>query len=52
MKQFTSLMMLLIASAVFCQELATDGKIMLTVFLRHDQTKTLDAINQQNTKRR
>jgi hypothetical protein len=46
MKQITSLMMLLIASAVFCQEPATDGKIMLTVFLRHDQSKTLDEINQ------
>ena len=30
----------------FCQEPATDGKIILTVFLRHDQTKTLDEINQ------
>ena len=46
MKQITLLMMLLIASAVFGQEPANDSEIMLTVFLRHDQTKTLDEINQ------
>jgi hypothetical protein len=37
---------LLIAPVALCQEPGTDGKIMLTVFLRHDQTKTLDEINQ------
>jgi hypothetical protein len=46
MKQLALLIVLLIAPVALCQEPGTDGKIMLTVFLRHDQTKTLDEINQ------
>ena len=32
---------------LLAQEPGSDGKIMLTVMLRHDQSKTLDEINQQ-----
>jgi hypothetical protein len=32
-------------SLLFAQEAADDGKIMLTVILRHDQSKTLDEID-------
>src|SRR5258708_27830707 len=32
-------------SLLFAQEATDDGKIMLTVILRHDQSKTLDEID-------
>jgi hypothetical protein len=47
MKRILSLLLLLFAVPVpaQAQELDADGKIMLTVILRHDQTQTLDQIN-------
>ena len=45
MKRTLSLLLLLFVMTVHAQESETDGKIMLTVILRHDQTKTLDEIN-------
>src|SRR5580700_11212389 len=45
MKRILSLLLLLIAVTLRAQEPGSDGKIMLTVFLRHDQTKTLDEID-------
>jgi hypothetical protein len=45
MKRILSLLLLLFAVPALAQEADADGKIMLTVILRHDQTKTLDEIN-------
>jgi hypothetical protein len=45
MKRVLSLLWLLFAVTAQAQESDTDGKIMLTVILRHDQTQTLDEIN-------
>jgi hypothetical protein len=45
MKRVLSLLWLLFAVTAQAQESDTDGKIMLTVILRHDQTHTLDEIN-------
>ena len=45
MKRILSLLLLLFAVPAQAQESNTDGKIMLTVILRHDQTQTLDQIN-------
>ena len=45
MKRILSLLLLLFAVTVQAQESDADGKIMLTVILRHDQTQTLDEIN-------
>jgi hypothetical protein len=40
-----SLLLILFAVNLRAQEPGADGKIMLTVFLRHDQSKTVDEIN-------
>ncbi|MBV9999788.1 MAG: hypothetical protein JO015_11840 [Verrucomicrobia bacterium] len=48
MKPFLTALALLAAlpsTPLSAQEPGSDGKIMLTVFLRHDQSKTLDEIN-------
>jgi len=48
MKQIYLLALLLLSislQALQAQQPGPDGKIMLTVFLRHDQSKTLDEIN-------
>ena len=45
MKRILSLLWLLFAVTAQAQESDTDGAIMLTVILRHDQTQTLDEIN-------
>jgi hypothetical protein len=45
MKRVLSLLLLLFAVTARAQESEADGKIMLTVILRHDQTQTLDEIN-------
>src|SRR6266446_470210 len=45
MKPILSLLLLLFAVSAQAQESDADGKIMLTVILRHDQTQTLDQIN-------
>jgi hypothetical protein len=45
MKPILSLLLLLFAVPAQAQESDADGKIMLTVILRHDQTQTLDQIN-------
>ena len=45
MKRILSLLLLLFAVQAQAQESNADGKIMLTVILRHDQTQTLDQIN-------
>src|SRR6201982_3706823 len=45
MKRILSLLLLLFAVPAQTQESDADGKIMLTVILRHDQTQTLDQIN-------
>jgi hypothetical protein len=45
MKRLLSLLLLLFAATAPAQEADADGKIMLTVILRHDQTQTLDEIN-------
>ena len=45
MKRILSLLLLLFAVTLRAQEPGSDGKIMLTVFLRHDQTMTLDEID-------
>jgi hypothetical protein len=45
MKRILSLLLLLLAFTAQAQESDADGKIMLTVILRHDQTQTLDEIN-------
>ena len=45
MKRILSLLLLLFALTARAQDSDADGKIMLTVILRHDQTLTLDEIN-------
>jgi hypothetical protein len=45
MKRTLSLLLLLFVMTAHAQEPEVDGKIMLTVILRHDQSKTLDEIN-------
>ena len=45
MKRILSLLSLLFALTSQAQEPDAGGKIMLTVILRHDQTQTLDEIN-------
>ena len=45
MKRILSLFMLLLAVTLRAQEPGSDGKIMLTVILRHDQSKTVDEID-------
>ena len=45
MKRILSLLLLLFAVTLRAQEPGSDGKIMLTVFLGHDQTMTLDEID-------
>ena len=45
MKRLLSLLLLLFALTAQAQDSDADGKIMLTVILRHDQTLTLDEIN-------
>jgi hypothetical protein len=45
MKRKLSLLLLLFALTLHAQEPGPDGKIMLTVILRHDQSKTVDEIN-------
>ena len=45
MKWILSLALLLFAFDLHSQDANVDGKIMLTVILRHDQTKTLDEID-------
>src|ERR1700684_3337960 len=45
MKRILSLLLLLFTVTLRGQEPGSDGKIMLTVFLRHDQTMTLDEID-------
>src|SRR5215831_20288426 len=46
MKYLLALLLLSISlQALQAQQPGPDGKIMLTVFLRHDQSKTLDEIN-------
>ena len=45
MKPILSLLLLLLALTAQAQDSDADGKIMLTVILRHDQTLTLDEIN-------
>ena len=45
MKRILSLLLLLFAMSLRAQEPGSDGKIMLTVILRHDQSKTLDEID-------
>jgi hypothetical protein len=46
MKRILSLLLLLFAVTLRAQEPGSDGKIMLTVILRHDQSKTVDEINE------
>ena len=45
MKRIISLLLLFFAVTLRAQEPGSDGKIMLTVILRHDQSKTVDEIN-------
>lgn len=45
MKRISSLLLLLFAITLRAQEPGADGKITLTVILRHDQSKTVDEIN-------
>jgi hypothetical protein len=45
MKPIISLLLLLFAVTLRAQEPGSDGKIMLTVILRHDQSMTVDEIN-------
>jgi hypothetical protein len=45
MKQTLFLLLLLPAVTLRAQEPGSDGKIMLTVILRHDQSKTVDEID-------
>src|SRR6202023_2577332 len=45
MKWIMSLALMLFAFELHSQDADGEGKIMLTVILRHDQTKTLDEIN-------
>ncbi len=45
MKRIIWLLLLFFAVTLRAQEPGSDGKIMLTVILRHDQSKTVDEIN-------
>jgi hypothetical protein len=45
MKRSLSLLLLFFAMSLRAQEPGSDGKIMLTVILRHDQSMTLDEID-------
>lgn len=45
MKQILPILLLCVAVTLRAQEPASDGKIMLTVILRHDQSKTIDEID-------
>jgi hypothetical protein len=45
MKRIVSLLLLLFAVTLRAQDPDANGKIMLTVILRHDQSKTLDEID-------
>jgi hypothetical protein len=45
LKRFLPLLLMSFALTLQAQEPGADGKIMLTVILRHDQTKTVDEIN-------
>jgi hypothetical protein len=45
MKRIISLLFVIFAVTLRAQEPGADGKIMLTVILRHDQSKTVDEIN-------
>jgi hypothetical protein len=45
MKRIFWLLLLLVAVTLRAQEPGSDGKIMLTVILRHDQSMTVDEIN-------
>jgi hypothetical protein len=45
MKRILSVLLLLFTVSLRAQEPSSDGKIMLTVILRHDQSKTLDEID-------
>jgi hypothetical protein len=45
MKRILSLLLILFAVSLRAQEPGSDGKIMLTVILRHDQSMTVDEIN-------
>jgi hypothetical protein len=45
MKRIWLLLLLLLAVSLRAQEPGSDGKIMLTVILRHDQSMTLDEID-------
>src|ERR1700738_4567111 len=45
MKWISSLLLLLFAATLRAQEPNSDGKITLTVILRHDQSMTVDEIN-------
>jgi hypothetical protein len=45
MKRILSLLLLLFVITLRGQEPGSDGKIMLTVILRHDQSKTVDEID-------
>jgi hypothetical protein len=46
MKRILSLFLVLFAVTLRAQQPGSDGKIMLTVFLRHDESKTVDEINE------
>jgi hypothetical protein len=46
MKRIISLLLVVFAVTLRAQEPGSDGKIMLTVILRHDQSKTVDEINE------
>jgi hypothetical protein len=45
MKRIISLLLILFAASLRAQEPGSDGKIMLTVILRHDQSMTVDEID-------
>jgi hypothetical protein len=45
MKRIISLLFVIFTVTLRAQEPGADGKIMLTVILRHDQSKTVDEIN-------
>jgi len=45
MKPIYVLLLFLLPALLPAQQPGSEGKIMLTVFLRHDQSKTLDEIN-------
>src|ERR1700737_2180073 len=45
LNRLTPLLLVIFALTVHAQEPGSDGKIMLTVILRHDQSKTVDEIN-------